>query len=111
MDLIRQLSPEDIAVRLAVAITSGRLQMRSGKLAAGKKELDSVVSDARKLGIPGLQFEARLAQGEIGLFGGDKRSALSLLSTLEKDAGKKGFRQIELRAKGVAQQINLAKPG
>ncbi|PYU03989.1 MAG: hypothetical protein DMG34_11670 [Acidobacteria bacterium] len=111
MDLIRQLSPEDIAVRLAVAITSGRLQMRSGKLAAGKKELDSVVSDARKLGIPGLQFEARLAQGEIGLFGGDKRTALSLLSTLEKDAGKKGFRQIELRAKGVAQQINLVKPG
>jgi hypothetical protein len=30
---------------------------------------------------------------------------------LQKDAGKKGFRQIELRAKGVAQQINLAKPG
>ena len=111
MDLIWQLSPQDTAVRLAVAITSGRLQMRSGKLAAGKKELDSVVSDARKLGIPGLQFEARLAQGEVALFGGDKRTALSLLSTLQKDAGKKGFRQIELRAKGVAQQVNLAKPG
>jgi serine/threonine protein kinase/tetratricopeptide (TPR) repeat protein len=110
MDLIRQLSPQDTAVRLAVAITSGRLQMRSGKLAAGKRELDSVVSDARKLGIAGLQFEARLAQGEIALFGGDKRTALSLLSTLQKDAGRKGFRQIEIRAKGVAQQINLAKP-
>jgi serine/threonine protein kinase/tetratricopeptide (TPR) repeat protein len=111
MDLIRQLSPQDTAVRLAVAITSGRLQMHSGKLAAGKKELDSVVADARKLGIPGLQYEARLAQGEIALFGGDKRTALFLLSTLQKDAGKKGFRQIEVRAKGIARHINLAKPG
>ena len=69
------------------------------------------MSEARKLGIPGLQFEARLAQGEIALFGGDKRTALSLLSTLQKDAGKNGFRQIEVRAKGVAQQIDLAKRG
>jgi len=111
IDLVNQLKPQDPTVKLAVAITSGRLLMRSGKLAAGKKELDSVVSEARKLGIPGLQFEARLAQGEIALFGGDKRTALSLLSTLQKDAGKKGFRQIEVRAKGVAEQINLAKPG
>jgi tetratricopeptide (TPR) repeat protein len=111
LDLVGQLKPQDPTVKLAVAITSGRLLMRSGKLAAGNKELDSVVSEARKLGIPGLQFEARLAQGETALFGGDKRTALSLLSTLQKDAGKKGFRQIEVRAKGVAQQINLAKPG
>ncbi len=111
IDLVNQLKPQDPTVKLAVTITSGRLLMRSGKLAAGKKELDSVVSEARKLGIPGLQFEARLAQGEIALFGGDKRTALSLLSTLQKDAGKNGFRQIEVRAKGVAQQINLAKPG
>jgi hypothetical protein len=79
--------------------------MRSGRLAAGKKELDSVASEARKLGIPGLQFEARLAQGEIALFGGDKRAALSSLSVLEKDAAKRGFKQIEARARAVAQQI------
>jgi hypothetical protein len=111
LDLVSQLKPQDPTVKLAVAITSGRLLMRSGNLAAGNKELDSVVSEARKLGIPGLQFEARLAQGETALFGGDKRTALTLLSTLQKDAGKKGFRHIEVRAKGVAQQINLAKPG
>jgi eukaryotic-like serine/threonine-protein kinase len=111
LDLINQLKPQDPTIKLAVAITSGRLLMRSGNLAAGNKELDSVVSEARKLGIPGLQFEARLAQGETALFGGDKRTALTLLSTLQKDAGKKGFRHIEVRAKGVAQQINLAKPG
>ena len=110
MDLIAQLAPQDPTVKLAVAITSARLQIRSGKAEAGKKELDAVASEARKLGIPGLQYEARLAQGEIALFGGDKRAALSLLSGLQKEAIRKGFRQIEVRARTVAQQIsNVAK--
>jgi serine/threonine protein kinase/tetratricopeptide (TPR) repeat protein len=111
MDLINQLKPQDPTIKLAVAITSGRLQMRSGKASAGKGQLDAVVSQARKLGIPGLQFEARLAQGEVALFGGDKRAALSLLSALQKEAAKKGFLQIEARARAVAERISATKAG
>jgi len=111
MDLINQLKPQDPTITLAVAITAGRIQMRSGKLAAGKRELDAVASEAKRLGIPGLQFEARLAQGEVALFGGDKRTALSLLSILQKDAAKRGFRQIEVRARAVARQISASTAG
>jgi eukaryotic-like serine/threonine-protein kinase len=111
IDHIAHLGPQDPTVKLAAAITSGRLQMRSGKLEAGTKALASVVADARKLGVPRLQFEARLAQAEIALFGGDKRASLSALSSLQRDAGKKGFKQIQARAKGVAQQINVSKAG
>ena len=111
LDLIEHLSPQDPIVRLVVAIASGRLQMRTGKIAAGKAELDDVASEARKLGVPGLQFEARLAEGEIGLFGGDRRTALSTLSALQKDAARKGFKQIEARALGVSQQISRSKTG
>jgi eukaryotic-like serine/threonine-protein kinase len=111
LDLIEKLSPQDPTVRLAVAIASGRLQMRTGKIAAGKAELDHVASEARKLGVPGLQFEARLAQGEIGLFGGDRRAALSVLSALQKDAARKGFKQIEARALGFSRQISGSKTG
>jgi hypothetical protein len=111
VDHIAQLSPQDPTVKLAAAITSGRLQLRAGKLEAGTKALASVVADARKLGVPRLQFEARLAQAEIALFGGDKRASLSALSSLQKDASKKGFKQIQARAKGVAQQINMSKAG
>jgi len=96
---------------LAVAILSGRLQMRSGKLAAGRTELEHAVSEARRLGVPGLQFEARLAQGETGLFGGDKKAALSILSALQKEAAKKGFKQIEARALEISEQINGSKRG
>jgi eukaryotic-like serine/threonine-protein kinase len=111
MDLIRQLSPQDPAVRLATAITSARLLVRSGNVAQGRKQLESVVSEARRIGIPALQFEARLAQGEVTLFAGDKRAALSLLSALQKDAARKGFKRIEGRARAIAQQINPSKAG
>jgi predicted negative regulator of RcsB-dependent stress response len=106
IDFIAQLSPQDPTVKLAAAITAARLQLRSGQVDTGKKSLDSVRSEATRLGIPGLQFEARLAQGEIGLFGGDKRSALFSLSALQKDAAKKGFKQIEARAKSISRQIS-----
>jgi eukaryotic-like serine/threonine-protein kinase len=111
LELVEKSSLQDPTIRLAIAITSGRLQMRSGKMAAGKTKLEDVASEARKLGVPGLQFEARLAQGESGLFGGDRRAALLALSALQKDAAKKGFKQIEARAVGFSQQINSSKPG
>jgi tetratricopeptide (TPR) repeat protein/TolB-like protein len=111
LELIKKSSPQDPTVRLAVAITSGRLQTRSGQVARSKTELDQVASEARKLGLPGVQFEARLAQGEIGLYGGDRRAALSALSALQKDAAKMGFKQIEARALGFSQQIGSRKTG
>ena len=110
MNLIAQLSPRDPTIKLAVAITSARLQMRSEKGATGKKELDAIATEAKKLGIPGLQFEARLAQGENALFGGDRKAALSSLLILEREAAKKGFKQFEARAKEVRQQITAARP-
>jgi len=64
---------------------------------------------AKKLGIPSVQFEAQLAEGELALFGGDKREGLRLLSALEKDATKKGFKQYEVRAGQIVTQINAGK--
>jgi len=111
LEAITQLLPQDPTVKLAVAITEGRIELRSGKGALGKKGLGAAAAEAKRIGIPSLQFEARLAMGEGALFGGDKRSALSSLAMLEKDAAQKGFRQFEARAKVVAQQISMGKEG
>ena len=108
ISVIQQHSLQDPTLRLAAAITSARLQVRSGKLKEGIRELDSVATQSRNLGLAALQLEARLARGETALFGGDKRTALSLLSALQKDAARKGFRQIEVRAKAVSQQITTS---
>jgi len=111
LSVVEKSFPKDPTARLAVAIIAGRLQMRSGKLAAGKTELEHAAAEAQRLGVPGLQFEARLAQGEMGVLGGDKRVALAILTALQKDAAKKGFKQIEARALGFSQQISGSKPG
>jgi hypothetical protein len=109
LDLISKLSSQDPTIKLAVSITSGRLKVHTGSAAAGKSELTKAAAEAAKLGLPGLQFEARLAQGEAAVLAGDKRSALSLLSVLQKDAARSGFRRIAVRAGEISDQVNASK--
>ena len=110
MQLVAKLSPQDVALKLAAAITSARLRVQSGKPRTGKDDFDDIAADAIRIGIPGLQFEARLAKAEADWFRGDQRSAVSLLSTLERDAAKKGFKQFQLRAKELATRIAAPRP-
>ena len=105
-DLITQLSSQDAIEKLITAITAARLQARGGKIREADKALAAVIAQAKAIGVPGLQFEAQLAQGEAGLLGGDQRAALSVLSSLQREAAKRGFKQFESRAKTVTQQIN-----
>jgi eukaryotic-like serine/threonine-protein kinase len=107
VDIVAGLSSQDSVNKLAVQITTARLQVRAGKLPEARKVLLSVVTQAKTIGLPGLQFEAQLAQGEIGLFGGDKQAALLLLASLEKEAARRGFKQLESRANKLANQISI----
>jgi tetratricopeptide (TPR) repeat protein len=106
LDIIASLSSQDAIEKLTTAITAARIQARAGKVPEARKALTSVIDQARMIGIPGVQFEAQLAQGETGLFGEDKRFALAQLATLQKNAAKRGFRQFESRAKELAKQIS-----
>jgi tetratricopeptide (TPR) repeat protein len=107
----QQLSPQDPTVKLAVAITASRVALRNGKGTQSKRELDTVAAEARRIGVPGIQFEARLAQGELGLFGGDKRASIAVLASVQQEASRKGYKQFELRAKEITQQLTSSKPG
>lgn len=111
LDIMNSLSSQDAVERLTTAITAARLEARAGKVSEAKTALAAVVNQSKTIGIPSIQFEAQIAQAETGLFGGDKRTALSVLSTLQKDAAKKGYKQFESRAKELAQQISAPKPG
>jgi serine/threonine protein kinase/tetratricopeptide (TPR) repeat protein/TolB-like protein len=106
LDLIFALAPDGIETKLMVAITKARLQARSDKRSDTVKSLEAVSAQTQQLGIPAVQFEARLAQAEIGLFGGDKHAALALLTVLERDAAKKGFGEVRARAKRLSEQIS-----
>jgi tetratricopeptide (TPR) repeat protein len=106
MELVAKLSPQDAVVKLGAAINLARIEARSGNIARAKRQLEASSAEAKKSGIPPMQFEAQLAQGELALFGGDKREALSFVLTIEKAAAKKGFRQYEARARQLAAQIH-----
>jgi serine/threonine protein kinase/tetratricopeptide (TPR) repeat protein/TolB-like protein len=106
LDAITTLASQDSVNKLAVAIIAARLQARAGKTPEAGKALTLVAAQARSIGIPGVEFEAQLAEGEMGLFGGDKRAALALLTALRSEAGKKGFKQFESRATDLAKQMN-----
>jgi hypothetical protein len=91
---------------MMTAITAARIEARAGKVAKAKPALIAVIGQAKMIGIPEVQFEARLAQGETAFLAGDQVVALSLLSSLESDAARKGFKQIESRAENLAHQIS-----
>jgi tetratricopeptide (TPR) repeat protein len=109
LELIRGLSSQDPAVKLAVAITAARLQSARTSGSSGKKIFEDLAAQGKKLGLPELEFEARLAQGEATLLRGDRQNGLTVLSTLQKDAERKGFRQFGTRARELAKQTG-SKP-
>jgi hypothetical protein len=100
-----------VALKLTVAVTAARLRLQPGKARTGKDDFDDIAAEAARIGIPGLQFEARLAKAEAAGIRDDKQSAGALLSTLERDAAKKGFKQIQVRAKELATRIAAPRPG
>jgi tetratricopeptide (TPR) repeat protein len=111
LEAAQKLSPQDPTIKLAVAITASRVALRNGKATQSKKDLDTVAAEARRIGVPGILFEARLAQGELGLFGGDKRASIAVLSSLQQEASRRGYKQFELRAKEITQQLTSSKRG
>lgn len=90
---------ELLSDRLSVAITAARVQApASGKRAEAVKSLESVLAEATRTGHLGLQFEARLALGEIEMQSGKTAAGRARLKALEKEAAAKGFGLIARKA-------------
>ena len=83
-----------------VAITSARVQAATGTSPAAQalESLQAVGREAKKLGMPGAELEARLAWGEIELANRDRSRARTELSALEADASAKGYLLIAKKA-------------
>lgn len=109
LELIRGLASQDPAVKLAVAITAARLQAAKTSGASGKEIFEDLAAEGKKLGLPELEFEARMAQGETTLLWGDRQTGLTVLSSLQKDAERRGFRQFGSRARELVKQTG-SKP-
>jgi len=82
---------EERHVITAVAIAAARVAAASGRRDEALKSLADVEEEMTKLGLVELQFDARLAIGEIEMNAGKSAEGRAHLEALEKDATEKGF--------------------
>lgn len=89
---------EDRTVRLTVGITAARVRAALGETERAMKELQTILAEAERTGFVNLQFEARLALGEIELRSGKSNAGIARLQLLEKEAAAKGFNLLARKA-------------
>jgi tetratricopeptide (TPR) repeat protein/TolB-like protein len=94
-----------LRVRLAFAVEAARVEAALGKPSAAKAHLDAVLADAMKHGCLGLQFEVRLALGEVEMKLGKITSGRRRLIALQQDATSKGFLLI---ARNAAAEVRAS---
>jgi len=86
-----------------VQIAEAQVAAATGKPEAAVRSLQAVIADMTRLGLVSVQFEARLALGEIQIKSPKTAAAgQDTLSALQKDAAAKGFLFIVHRAHAAA---------
>jgi tetratricopeptide (TPR) repeat protein len=95
---------ESQPVRLLVAITVARVRAAAGGATAAARAIRSIEAaraEAKRAGRLGLEFEARLALGEIEMLSGHSATGRQHLERLAEDARARGFGLVARKA-GVA---------
>jgi hypothetical protein len=90
------LGVQDRMIRISLAITGARLKARTGKLAEGRQDLDSLLKESKEKNLVALQLEIRLALAEID-FSESKQKKASV-TVLEQDARNSGYLLVASKA-------------
>lgn len=109
---------QDFRLRLSAAIVAARAETAArahdrAMMVRAIASLHRAAADARHYGVLALEFDARLALGEIEMASGDARAGRQQLSTLQRDAQAKGFALIAAKAERAirAQLPGIAAQG
>ncbi len=97
---------ENATVRLTLALAEVRLRVADRALQDPVGRLTAVESEARELGLVGIELEARLARAEIELApgGASGTAARQRLEALAVEAEERGFESVARPARGLAEQ-------
>ncbi|MCP4659981.1 MAG: protein kinase [bacterium] len=95
----RSEAPE---VRITVAVAEARLLAAEGNDDTLRR-LDTALAEATKLGFVALEFEARLARGEIEIDRGEVATGRARLEALAGEAKEKGFGLIARKAQAASR--------
>jgi TolA-binding protein len=99
MSLAQQANDRNL--KLMTAIAKGRIDAALGKTEEARKGLASVEKEARAAGLVAIEFEARLALGEIERKAGQTAKARATFNALAQEAKTKGFNLIAAKASGA----------
>jgi tetratricopeptide (TPR) repeat protein len=82
---------ENRQMHLGLRILEGRVSAAEGRAAAAAGTLESARREAAKVGLLGLELEARLALGEVEMKSANVAAGRARLELLQKDGSAKGF--------------------
>jgi len=85
-------------MRLSSAAQIGRARALIGKRAEAARGLESLLTEASRIGVVPIQLEIRLALGEIEMKSGETAKGRERLTTLRVEAASKGFGLIARKA-------------
>jgi serine/threonine protein kinase/tetratricopeptide (TPR) repeat protein len=88
---------------LSAAIVIARVQAVTGRTSEALKNLEVASAEAHKLGFIPIEFESRLALGEIEWKSGKVAASRATLGALEHDAAARGFLLIARKAHAASQ--------
>jgi predicted negative regulator of RcsB-dependent stress response len=92
------LQANDRNLKLMIAIAKARIDAASGKIDDAMKGLAAVERDAHAAGLVAIEFEARLALGEVERKAGQAAKARATLNAIAQEAKGKGFNLIAAKA-------------
>ena len=98
MESVRQLKVQDRMVSLLVDTTEARLKAAGAGRAPAIAQLDGVIKLARRMKLPGYEYDARLAKSELMM----QRNGEPALRDLAKEADASGFKLIARKAREAA---------
>ena len=85
-------------IRIACDIAAERVAAAAGKRDEAAKGLEALLLESTQLGFLGMQFDIRLALGEIEMKSGEGRRGEARLMALEREATAKGFALVARKA-------------
>ncbi|HKS82915.1 MAG TPA: protein kinase [Candidatus Acidoferrales bacterium] len=95
---------QDPQPRLELIAVAARAAAALGSAASAGKTLEGALSDAQRNGYVPIEFEIRLAMGEIEMKSGKADAGRTRLAALQKEAGDKGFLLMANKAQAAASK-------
>jgi eukaryotic-like serine/threonine-protein kinase len=95
-------------VRLSVGIAAASIFAGMGRQPEAIEQLNRVVEESRRAGLVGLEFEARLALGEVEVQAGRRAQGLARLRSVEDAARGQGY--LNVANKAAAARLRFRTP-